>query len=93
MLRKQILLAMIGLMVTVPMVHAQERADRVAAGEENAKRLLGLMDADKDGKVSKAEFMSFMEQVFDRLDVNKDGSLDTRELARFNRRSGIGNHR
>jgi hypothetical protein len=32
------------------------------------------MEQDKDGKVSKQEFMSFMEAEFDRLDKNKGGS-------------------
>jgi Ca2+-binding EF-hand superfamily protein len=38
------------------------------------------MDTDKNGKVSKQEWMRFMEAEFDRLDKNKDGELDLREL-------------
>ena len=53
---------------------------KVAAGEAEAKQLLLLMDKDKNGKVSKEEFMSFMEAEFNRLDVNKDGELDVQEL-------------
>jgi hypothetical protein len=53
---------------------------KVAAGEIEAKRLLLLMDADKSGKVSRAEFMSFMSAEFDRLDTNHDGELDVKEL-------------
>jgi hypothetical protein len=52
----------------------------VAAGEFEAKKLLLLMDADKSGTVSKKEFMDFMEAEFDRLDTNKDGVLDVKEL-------------
>jgi hypothetical protein len=52
----------------------------VAAGEYEAKKLLVLMDADKSGTVSKKEFMDFMEAEFDRLDTNKDGALDVKEL-------------
>ena len=38
------------------------------------------MDRDKNGKVSRQEFMKFMSAEFDRLDVNKDGELDVKEL-------------
>ena len=55
-------------------------SQKVAAGETEAKKLLLLMDTDKSGKVSRAEFMSFMSAEFDRLDVNHDGELDVKEL-------------
>jgi Ca2+-binding EF-hand superfamily protein len=44
-------------------------------------QLLPLMDKDHSGKVSRKEFMSFMNQEFDRLDVNHNGRLDVDELA------------
>jgi hypothetical protein len=44
-------------------------------------RLVLLMDADKNGKISKQEFMAFMEAEFDRLDTEKNGQLDAKELA------------
>jgi hypothetical protein len=50
-------------------------------GEYNTVQLLQLMDKDRNGKVSRAEFMKFMNDEFDRLDVNKDGELDVNELA------------
>jgi len=53
---------------------------KVAAGEREAKKLLVLMDTDKSGKVSRQEFMAFMEAEFERMDVNKDGELDVKEL-------------
>jgi hypothetical protein len=54
------------------------------------KRLLLLMDTDKNGKVSKQEFMNFMEKEFDRLDVNHDGELDVKELAKIQVRPYVG---
>ena len=50
-------------------------------GEDEVKQLLLLMDSDKDGKVSKQEWMTFMEAEFDRLDKAKNGQLDVKELA------------
>jgi EF hand domain-containing protein len=39
------------------------------------------MDTDKNGKISKQEWMNFMEAEFDRLDKAKNGQLDVKELA------------
>ena len=50
-------------------------------GEDDVKDLLLLMDTDKNGKISKQEFMRFMEAEFDRLDKDKSGELDITELA------------
>ena len=57
------------------------KADAVALGEDEVKQLLLLMDTDKNGKISKQEFMRFMEAEFDRLDKDKSGELDPKELA------------
>jgi hypothetical protein len=58
------------------------QSPKVAAGETEARKLLLLMDTDKNGKVSRQEFMNFMAAEFDRLDKNKDGELDVKELTR-----------
>ena len=58
------------------------KGKNLGAGEVEVKHLLLLMDADKNGKVSKQEFMNFMEAEFDRLDVNHDGELDVKELSK-----------
>jgi hypothetical protein len=54
--------------------------DNLAIGEDGAKQLLLLVDTDKKGKVSKQEWMKFMEAEFDRLDKAKTGYLDIKEL-------------
>lgn len=48
--------------------------------EDNVKQLLLLMDTDKNGKISKAEWMKFMSEEFDRLDTDKSGELSKTEL-------------
>ena len=57
-----------------------EQEKKLAEATEAAKKLLLLMDTDKSGKVSKQEWMKFMEAEFNRLDTNHDGELDVKEL-------------
>ena len=54
--------------------------DRLAMGEEGVKHLLLLMNPDKQGMVSKQEYMKFMEAEFERLDREKKGELNVRKL-------------
>jgi hypothetical protein len=54
--------------------------DKLAIGEDEAKELLLLIDSDKKGKISKQQWMKFMEAEFDRLDKTKSGELDVTEL-------------
>jgi len=59
---------------------AAEPAKNLKGGLSLTAQLLQLMDTDKNGMVSKAEFLHFMEQEFDLADKNKDGELDPKEL-------------
>jgi hypothetical protein len=77
------LLALTGVML--PTGVAQKAAvpkpqDKVALGEEEIKQLLLLIDTEKRGRISKQEWMKFMEAEFDRLDKSKNGELDVKEL-------------
>jgi Ca2+-binding EF-hand superfamily protein len=54
--------------------------DKFAIGEGEAKQLLLLIDTDKNGRISKQEWIKFMEAEFDRLDKAKTGYLDVKEL-------------
>ena len=56
------------------------KADTAALETDEVKQLLTLMDTNKNGKISKAEFLKFMEAEFDRLDKDKSGELDPKEL-------------
>jgi hypothetical protein len=58
--------------------------NKLAIGEEGIKQLLPLMDSDKNGLVSKQEFMKFMEAEFVRLDKEKKGELNVKELTQSN---------
>jgi len=62
---------------------AAEKAEherKLSEAADAAKQLLAAMDTDKTGKVSKQEWMKFMEAEFDRLDVKHNGELDVKEL-------------
>jgi hypothetical protein len=53
-----------------------------AVAERDVRTLLRLLDKDENGVVSKDEFLQFLGQTFDRLDVNKSGTLEHREVHR-----------
>ena len=58
--------------------------NKLAMGEDDVRHLLPLMDADKNGMVSKQEFMKYMEAQFERLDKEKIGQLNGKELTQSN---------
>jgi Ca2+-binding EF-hand superfamily protein len=61
---------------------AQSRRTNAAAARD-VQQLIRMMDTDKNGVVSKEEFMNYMSQTFDRLDVNRSGALEPNELQRM----------
>ena len=54
--------------------------DKFALAHEDVKELMLLMDTDKNGKISKREWISFMEAEFNQLDKDGSGELDPKEL-------------
>jgi uncharacterized low-complexity protein len=44
---------------------------------------MSMVDANKDGKVTKEEFLKHHEAIFDRIDVNKDGAVDQPEADNY----------
>ena len=54
--------------------------DKLALGEDEVKKLLLIMEPDKKGKISKQEYMKFMQAEFERLDRDKNGELDVKKL-------------
>ncbi|HEY4051820.1 MAG TPA: hypothetical protein VGM27_33620, partial [Acidobacteriaceae bacterium] len=53
---------------------------QLEAADGTAERLLFRMDRNRDGGVSKQEFLDYMDAEFDRLDTDKNGKLDSNEL-------------
>jgi EF hand len=74
------LFAMVGTTIAAQKEATPKVQDNVGVGEAEVKQMLTLMDQDKDGKVSKQDFMNFMEAEFDRLDNTKEGKLDVKKL-------------
>ncbi|MGO9995122.1 MAG: EF-hand domain-containing protein [Steroidobacteraceae bacterium] len=66
--------------------NSADSATKLKIGLSQTAQLLQLMDTDKNGKVSKQEFMRFMEAEFDFADTDKNGELDPNELRRLIRR-------
>jgi hypothetical protein len=52
-------------------------------GSRDASHTLRMMDKDKNGKVSKKEFLEFMSRRFDRADLNHDRELDRNEMRKL----------
>lgn len=52
----------------------------ITPGGDQVKQLVLLMDEDKNGRVSKHEFMHFMELEFARLDTDSNNELESKEL-------------
>ncbi len=57
------------------------KAGAMKAGE--ARCGASMMDADKDGKISREEFIKAHEAMFDAMDANKDGVLDNTEMGKM----------
>jgi hypothetical protein len=74
------LFAIVGTFVVAQKAASPTPQDNAAKGEAEVRQLLPLMDQDKQGKVSKEEFMRFMAAEFDRLDKRNEGRLDVKEL-------------
>jgi hypothetical protein len=74
------LFAMVGTTSAAQKDATPKAQDKLAVGEPEVKKMLPLMDQENDGKVSKQDFMNFMEAEFDRLDKKKEGKLDVKKL-------------
>lgn len=55
--------------------------DKQTLRVDEIKQLLLLMDTDKNGKISRDQWLTMMATEFDRLDKDKSGKLDVKEIA------------
>jgi hypothetical protein len=78
------LIALIGITLAVALssdAFAQRSSKHTASkASPHVRNSVRIMDTDKNGVVSKDEFMNFMSQRFDRLDANKSGTLEFNEI-------------
>ncbi|MDX2220274.1 MAG: hypothetical protein SF172_14760 [Burkholderiales bacterium] len=49
----------------------------------NMDKTVKMVDADKDGMVSKAEFMKHAEKMWDKMDAKKMGKMDSKQFELF----------
>jgi uncharacterized low-complexity protein len=61
-----------------------------SGGAKSAEGNCGMskLDVNKDGKVTKQEFLKHHETIFDSIDANKDGSVDQPEADGYAGKSG-----
>ena len=57
------------------------RPQNTVLNQTEVQQLLLLIAGNKAGKITKEEWMKFMAAEFDRLDKNKSGVLEAKELA------------
>lgn len=64
----------------------RSRHTRLHRGNRRGGRFLRRFDANGDGKVTRIEFSEIVKRRFERLDLNRDGSVSSEELANRPRR-------
>ena len=57
---------------------ASKRTEATALAD--ARQIVRMMDRDQNGAVSKDEFVQYMSEMFDRLDVNANRELEATEV-------------
>lgn len=66
-------------LINAEALSAQDR-QKEGNGPPSIENLFKQMDADKDGKLSKAEVKGPLKEDFDKVDANEDGYLSKEEI-------------
>lgn len=80
-MRKIMLAGSAALLLLAMPGHAQTAPAPADKATPAVARLLKLMDKDRNGNVSRQEFLDFMATEFDRLDTDHSGELNVAELS------------
>jgi Ca2+-binding EF-hand superfamily protein len=76
---------LIGATISVTTAFGQKSSGQASG----AKLTMSAMDTDKDGTVSKEEFMTYMDVQFDRANVDHDGTLDRQEMEQLRKNLSV----
>jgi hypothetical protein len=85
--RRMFATSVVALVLVVTIAVAQKdgnlrrRPDPAVLATEKVKELLLIMDDDRNGTITKEEWVRFMAAEFDRLDKDKRRALDVNEIA------------
>ena len=81
MTRRSLLIARLSASGAMAVIEVQSKQrDKLALANENVEELLLLPDTDKNGRISKQEWLNFMEAEFNQRDKDGNGELDRKEL-------------
>jgi Ca2+-binding EF-hand superfamily protein len=70
----------IAVVIAVLFAGSAQAAGSQSGHSSQTQSLLRQMDTDRNGTVSRTEFLHFMGRRFNRLDVNRNGKLEIKEL-------------
>jgi len=83
-MRLNLVVAAAAIAVLIAILHAGPPGAHAAGstmyGSGASERLLRQMDTDKNGTVSRHEFLQFVSRKFEALDTNRNGRLERNEL-------------
>lgn len=81
--RKQMLLAAPLMVLGMAFAQSALADNHGKAAKGQAAEMMKKMDTNKDGMVSKDEFMKMMSEKFDKMDSKKMGKMDAQQLEKL----------